>query len=90
MFCCMSDSKIAPQENMIMIDKKKADKYGISIERYYKLLGYPNMTRELIDFLHRNGWNFTDTSNDLSLFAEIQTYSDNDVIDDMDITEYGF
>lgn len=48
MFCCMSDSKIAPQENMIMIDKKKADKYGISIERYYKLLGYPNMTRELI------------------------------------------
>jgi len=48
------------------------------------------MTRELIDFLHRNGWNFTDTSNDLSLFAEIQRYSDNDVIDDMDITEYGF
>ena len=55
------------------MDQKRAEKYGISVERYYRILEWPNMTKRHIEILYTKGWDFTDTSRDLQLFAGIQT-----------------
>lgn len=90
MFCCISRQKIAPREIEVIMDQKRATKYGISIDRYYRILQLPNMTKELVDVLHGNGWDFTDTSKDLLLFAEMQTFQKKYLPDDMDITEHDY
>lgn len=87
MFCCMSMSKIAPQEISEIMDKQRAEKYGISIGRYRKILELPNMTRDLVHFIHMNGWDFTDTSKDLQLFAEMQSFDKKNLPDNMDIMD---
>ena len=78
MFCCTSKQKVLPQEIADIMDRKRAEKYGISIERYYRILDLPNMTRSMVENMHRNGWDFTNTSQDLLLFANMQTYMQED------------
>ena len=56
------------------MDQKRADKYGISYERYHRILALPQMTRDMIENLYVNGWDFTDTSLDLELFTEMQRF----------------
>lgn len=73
-YCCTTNSKIIPQEIAIEMDKLRAEKYGISIERYHRILSLPQMTRYKVDTLYNNGWDFTDMSLDLQLFAEMQTF----------------
>ena len=72
--CCATNSKIIPQEIAIEMDKLRAEKYGISIERYHRILSLPQMTRNKVDTLYKNGWDFTNKSLDLLLFAEMQTF----------------
>ena len=55
------------------MDQKRAEKYGISVERYYRILEWPNMTKRQVEILYTKGWDFTDTSRDLQLFDGIQT-----------------
>ena len=72
--CCATNTKIIPQEIAIEMDKIRAEKYGISIERYNRILSLPQMTRYKVETLYNNGWDFTDMSLDLQLFAEMQTF----------------
>lgn len=72
--CCIRQPKIKPQR-VDHADKILAGRYGISIERYNRILDLPNMTRESMRVMHGNGWNFADTSKDLLLFAEMQTFT---------------
>ena len=90
MFCCISRQKIAPREIVDIMDKKRAERYGIHIDRYHRILQLPNMTKELIEVMYSNGWDFTDTSKDLLLFAEMQTFQKKYLPDDMDITEHDY
>ena len=73
--CCVSNSKVSPKEKIsVLMDQKRADKYGISYERYHRILALPQMTRDMIENLYVNGWDFTDTSLDLELFTEMQRF----------------
>jgi hypothetical protein len=73
-WCCgyTTTRKIVIEETH---DIKRAEIYGITIERYKRILNLPNMNRLLMDNLYENGWDFADTKGDLDLFAEMQTYS---------------
>ena len=72
--CCTTHTKITPKEIAMEMDQLRANKYGISIERYNRILSLPQMTRNRVETLYNNGWDFTDTSLDLQLFAEMQTF----------------
>lgn len=75
LFCsCYSKSKITPNDITVAMDEIRAKKYGISLERYYRILDLPQMTPHMMDVMYTNGWDFTDTSLDLLLFAEMQTF----------------
>jgi hypothetical protein len=50
---------------------REARLYGISVQRYKTLLNTPNMTVEKLDYLHMNGWDFTDKQKDLELFVAL-------------------
>ena len=79
MWCCYnSQSKVIINEIHGIIKKNYAEKYGISIDRYNRILSLPNMTYELIESMHSNGYDFTDTKLDLELFATMQTFENND------------
>ena len=70
--CCVSNSKVSPKEVAMIMDQKRAEKYGISYERYHRILALPQMTRDMVENMYVNGWDFTDTSRDLELFTEMQ------------------
>lgn len=70
--CCVSNSKVSPKEIATLMDRKRAEKYGISYERYHRILALPQMTRDMVENMYVNGWDFTDTSRDLELFTEMQ------------------
>ena len=70
--CCVSNSKVSPKEIATLMDRKRAEKYGISYERYHHILALPQMTRDMDENMYVNGWDFTDTSRDLELFTEMQ------------------
>jgi len=72
--CCVTNSKVSPKVISVLMDQKRADKYGISYERYHRILALPQMTRDMIENLYVNGWDFTDTSLDLELFTEMQRF----------------
>ena len=75
MWCCYnSQSKVVINEIHDIIKKNYAEKYGISIERYNRILSLPNITYELMETMHSNGYNFADTTLDLELFATMQTF----------------
>jgi len=76
-WCCgyTATRKIVIEETHDIDDIKRAKIYGITIERYKRILMLPHMNRILMDNLYENGWDFTDTKCDLDLFAEMQTYS---------------
>lgn len=74
--CCTRAEKIKPQTIVSHIDKMAAKRYGISIERYNRIMALPNMSRENMHIMYENGWDFTDTSQDLLLFAGMQTYGE--------------
>lgn len=77
MWCCgyTTTRKIVIEETHDIDDIKRAEIYGITIERYKRILNLPNMNRLLMDNLYKNGWDFADTKSDLELFVEMQTYS---------------
>ena len=47
----------------------KAKKYGVCTKRYKTLMRTHGMTTNLMDFLHENGWNFNDTTQDIFLMG---------------------
>jgi len=73
-FCCGSKSKIAPKKIPPIRDIKTADKYGITLARYQRILALPKMTRGIMEVMYLNEWDFTDTSLDLRLFAGLQSF----------------
>ena len=81
MWCCYnSQSKVIINEIHDIIKKNYAEKYGISIERYNRIFSLPNMTYELMETMHRNGYDFADTKLDLELFATMQTFPNTNVL----------
>lgn len=68
---CIFNNKVAINEIHDIMDLNRADKYGISIERYKRILKLPHMNCLLIDNLYEGGWDFTDTSLDIHLFSEM-------------------
>lgn len=77
MWCCgyTVTRKIVVGEAHDIDDIQRAEVYGITIERYKRILRLPHMNRLLMDNLYENGWDFADTKGDLDLFVEMQTYS---------------
>jgi len=81
MWCCYnSQSKVVINEIHDIIKKNYAEKYGISIERYNRIFSLPNMTYELMETMHRNGYDFADTKLDFELFATMQTFPNTNVL----------
>ena len=70
---CVSHRKILIDDIYDIMDAKHAEKYGITIERYRRILSLPYMDQGLMDKMHSDGYDFSDTSQDLMLFAEMQT-----------------
>ena len=70
-FCCGFKPQIAKQ--ICIRDVSTATKYGITIERYYRILALPKMTRGTMEAMYVNGWDFTDVSKDLGLFSLVQS-----------------
>jgi len=65
-----------------IMDIKRAQKYGITIERYKRIIAIPNMTLSLMEAMYNNGYDFSDVSNDLHLFAQMQTFTrENEILD---------
>lgn len=72
---CVSYRKIMIDDIHDTMDRKRAQIYGITIERYHRILSLPHMNTGLMEVMHSNGYDFADTSRDLTLFAEMQTFS---------------
>ena len=72
MFCWKNNAVKPLDEILLVIDEIRRKKYGITEKRYRSLLAVPNMTHELLDHLHENGIDLSDTSNDLQIFATLQ------------------
>lgn len=51
------------------LDQKKAEKYGITLKRYYTIMRSKGMTLELMEILHENNWDFNDKTKDIVLMA---------------------
>jgi hypothetical protein len=80
--CCTSSRKIMIEDIHDIMDIKRAQKYGITIERYKRILALPNMTLSLMDIMYNNGYDFSDVSNDLQFFVHMQTFNEeNDILD---------
>ena len=60
---------------MGFMDIKRAQKYGINVDRYKRIMALPGMNFSLMELMYNNGYDFSDTSNDLTLFAEMQTFT---------------
>ena len=73
-FCCGSKPKIAPKKIPPIRDINTARKYGITLARYQRILALPNMTRGIMEAMFLDGWDFTDTSTDLRLFAGLHSF----------------
>lgn len=70
--CTKTNAAINPINSEINMQcVRQARLYGISVQRYKTLLNAPNMTVEKLDYLHTNGWDFTDKKKDLDLFVEL-------------------
>lgn len=72
MFCWKNNAVKPLDEILLTIDDIRKKKYGITEKRYRNLLAVPNITHELLDHLHENGIDLSDTSNDLQIFATLQ------------------
>ena len=53
------------------IEQDNAKKYGITVKRYKTIMRTKGMHPDFMDFLHNNGWDFTDTSKDILLIATL-------------------
>lgn len=72
MFCWKNNAVKPLDDIMLVIDDIRKKKYGITDKRYRHLLEVPNMTLDMLDHLHENGIDLSDTSNDLQIFATLQ------------------
>lgn len=72
MFCWKNNAVKPLDDIMLVIDDIRKKKYGITDKRYRHLLEVPNMTPDMLDHLHENGIDLSDTSNDLQIFATLQ------------------
>lgn len=76
MWCCSKSSKriIIMKGIQDELENQYSVKYGISIERYRRIIRLPNMSRELMETMYNSGYDFADTKLDLPLFANMQTF----------------
>lgn len=72
MFCWKNNAVKPLDDIMLAIDDIRKTKYGITDKRYRHLLEVPNMTPDILDHLHENDIDLSDTSNDLQIFATLQ------------------